>query len=302
MYYFLEISWAYVLSKIDRGVLYMLGASFLFAFMAFFVKKLSVHLSSIEIVFFRNIFAVVIVYFSFFKKPIQSKGGKPLLLFFRGMMGFLALIAYFYNITQIPLAEAITYTKTSPIFTAIFAYVFLKEELSFKGWVAIFVGFMGIVFIMKPEFGLDKHDMLGLFSGVGAALAYTSVRELREYYDTRVIVMSFALVGTIGPVIAMLVSPYIDAPSWDFLFVDFTMPSGVMWVYIVAIGVLATMSQLLMTQAYATTKAGIIGSVSYTNILFSILLGLLLGEAWPDMLMWIGIGLIIMSGLSVAKK
>ena len=280
----------------------MLGASFLFAFMAFFVKKLSVSLSSIEIVFFRNIFAVAIVYLSFFKKPVQSKGGKPLLLFFRGFMGFSALIAYFYNITQIPLAEAITYTKTSPIFTAIFAYIFLKEKLSAHAWVAIFAGFVGMVLIMKPEFGLDKHDILGIFSGIGAALAYTAVRELREYYDTRVIVMSFALVGSIAPVIAMISAPYIDAKHFDFLFSEFVMPSGIMWGYIVAIGILATMSQLLMTQAYAVTKAGIVGSVSYTNILFSILLGLFLGEDWPDMMMWIGIGLIMLSGLSVAKK
>jgi drug/metabolite transporter (DMT)-like permease len=280
----------------------MLAASFLFAFMGYFVKKLAPHMSSIEIVFFRNIFAVVIIYISFFKKPIQSKGGRPWLLVFRGLMGFSALMAYFYNITQIPLAEAITYTKTSPIFTAVFAYIFLQERLPLKGWFGVFVGFLGIVFIMKPEFGLDKYDILGILSGVGAALAYTAVRELREHYDTRVIVMSFALTGTIGALLAMVVAEFWRVPQLDFLLSPFVMPEGVLWIYIIIVGTLATLSQLLMTKAYAITQAGIVGVISYTNILFSIILGLFLGEGWPDTLMWIGISMIILSGAIISKK
>ncbi len=68
--------------------------------------------------------------------------------------------------------------------------------------------------------------MLGIFSGVGAALAYTSIRELRRYYDTRAIVMSFMGVGTVAPLILMAITPYIDTPEeLNFLFSEFVVPN-----------------------------------------------------------------------------
>jgi drug/metabolite transporter (DMT)-like permease len=233
---------------------------------------------------------------------MQQKGGKPWLLFFRGMMGFLALLAFFYNIAHIPLGDAMTWSKTSPIFTAIFAWMFLQERLSLKAWGAIGIGFVGIVFITQPSgIGFSKYDLLGLFSGVGAALAYTSIRELKNYYDTRAIVMSFMGVGTLMPLLLFGMSEFFYMPELDFVLGTFVMPQGVVWFYLIGMGVIATASQMLMTKAYSHTKAGIIGAISYTNILFSILVGTLLGDALPDMMRSFGIVLIILAGIMVAK-
>jgi len=291
------------LTKIDLGVRYMLLSSFLFAFMGAFAKLSSETMSSLEVVFFRNVFGVLFIGVMIFKKPLQHIGGKPFLLFFRGLMGFVALLAFFYNIAHIPLGDAMTFSKTSPIFTAIFAWVFLHEKLSFRGWLAVMIGFIGIVLITKPTgLGLSKTDWLGIFSGIGAALAYTSVRELKKYYDTRAIVLSFMLVGTLGPLLLMLLSPYVPQNSLDFIFAPFVMPEGITWTYIIGMGLFATLAQLYMTKAYGESQAGIVGAVSYTNIVFSIAIGLLLGDSFPDMMMLIGIILIISSGLLVAKS
>jgi len=291
------------LNKIDLGVRYMLLSSFLFAFMGAFAKLSSETMSSVEVVFFRNVFGVLLVGVMVFKKPMRHIGGKPFLLFFRGLMGFIALLAFFYNIAHIPLGDAMTFSKTSPIFTAIFAWVFLHEKLSFRGWLAVMVGFVGIVLITKPTgFGLSKTDWLGIFSGVGAALAYTSVRELKTYYDTRAIVLSFMLVGTLGPLSLMLLAPYVPQNSLDFIFAPFVMPEGIAWVYIIGMGLFATLAQLYMTKAYGESQAGIVGAISYTNIVFSILIGLILGDSFPDMMMLMGIILIVSSGLLVAKS
>ena len=280
----------------------MLIASFTFAIMGAFAKLASEHMSSLEVVFFRNIAGVIIVGAAILKKPMQHAGGKPLLLFFRGFMGFVALLAFFYNIAHISLGDAMTYSKTSPIFTAIFAWLFLREKLSIKAWIAVFVGFIGIVFITQPSgFGFSKYDWLGIFSGVGAALAYTSVRELKQFYDTRAIVLSFMLVGTIGPVVLFLISPYINIPELDFMLAKFVMPQGIVWFYVLAMGVFATVSQVLMTKAYGETKAGIVGAVSYTNIFFSILVGLFLGDALPSLTTSFGILLIVAAGIMVAR-
>ena len=290
------------IKNLNKGVKYMLIASFTFAIMGAFAKLASQSMSSLEVVFFRNIAGVILVGIAVLKKPMQHQGGKPFLLFFRGFMGFVALLAFFYNIAHIPLGDAMTYSKTSPIFTAIFAWLFLSEKLSYKGWFAIFVGFIGILFITQPSgVGFSKYDLLGIFSGIGAALAYTSVRELKAYYDTRAIVLSFMGIGTIGPVLLFFISPYLHFEELDFMLGKFVMPHGIVWLYVVAMGLFATISQILMTKAYGETKAGIVGAVSYTNILFSILVGLLLGDALPSIVSSLGIILIIFAGIMVAR-
>ncbi|MGD9719176.1 MAG: DMT family transporter [Sulfurimonadaceae bacterium] len=290
------------LRSIDTGVKYMLLASFLFALMGAFAKLASEHMSSLEVVFFRNVFGVLIIAYALYKKPMVQKGGKPWLLFFRGMMGFTALLAFFYNIAHIPLGDAMTWSKTSPIFTAIFAWMFLQEKLPLKAWGAVGIGFVGIVLITQPSgIGFSKYDLLGLFSGVGAALAYTSIRELKNYYDTRAIVMSFMGVGTLMPLLLFGMSEFFYMPELDFMLGEFVMPEGVVWFYLIAMGLIATASQMLMTKAYSHTKAGIIGAVSYTNILFAILVGMLLGDALPDFTTLCGIVLIVFAGVLVAR-
>ena len=291
-----------IIKELNSGVKYMLIASFTFAIMGAFAKLASQHMPSLEVVFFRNIAGVLLVGFAVLKTPMVQKGGRPFLLFFRGFMGFTALLAFFYNIAHIPLGDAMTYSKTSPIFTAIFAFLFLHEKLSLKGWFAIFIGFIGILFITQPSgVGFSKYDLLGIFSGVGAALAYTSIRELKNYYDTRAIVLSFMLTGTVGPIILFFISSYVEVPELDFLLGEFVMPEGVVWFYVLGMGVLATISQLLMTKAYGETKAGIVGAVSYSNILFSILVGLMLGDSLPSLLTTFGIVLIVFAGIMVAR-
>ncbi|WP_457745194.1 DMT family transporter [Sulfurimonas sp.] len=290
------------IKELNKGVQYMLIASFTFAIMGAFAKLASESMSSLEVVFFRNIAGVIVVGLAVLKNPMKHKGGKPWLLFFRGFMGFVALLAFFYNIAHISLGDAMTYSKTSPIFTAIFAWLFLSEKLSRAAWIAVFIGFIGIVFITQPSaFGFSKYDWLGIFSGVGAALAYTSVRELKQYYDTRAIVLSFMSVGTIGPLVLFFLSPYIHVSELDFMLGKFVMPHGIVWFYVIAMGLLATVSQVLMTKAYGETKAGIVGAVSYTNIFFSIIVGLFLGDALPSLMTTLGIVLIVAAGLMVAR-
>jgi len=196
-------------SNTQLAVKYMLISSFLFSFTGGFAKDLSTYMNSIEVVFFRNISGVIIILFAIYKNPLKQKGGKPFLLFIRGFVGFSALLMYFYNIAHIPLAEAMTFNKISPIFTALFSYFLLKEQLSKLGWSGILIGFVGILFITNPALdGLSKSDYFGVLSGVGAALAYTSIRELRKYYESRAIVLSFMVVGTAGPILLLFLGQF----------------------------------------------------------------------------------------------
>jgi drug/metabolite transporter (DMT)-like permease len=290
--------------NMNLGVKYMLIASFTFALMGAFAKLASEQISSLEVVFFRNLFGVLIISYTIYKSGIRSKGGKPWLLLFRGTMGFLALLTYFYNIAHISLGDAVTYSKTAPIFTALFAWLFLSEKIDKSAWIALFLGFLGIVFIAEPSGsgGFSKYDLLGIFSGVGAALAYTSIRELRNYYDTNVIVLSFVLVGTIGPLILFGIAEFYTIDELDFMLSTFVLPSGIVWLYVVGLGVLGTISQYYMTKSYAVAKAGVVGAVSYTNILFAIIVGVALGDDLPSLLTTVGIALVVFAGILVARE
>lgn len=289
-----------MIKSINIGVWYMFFASFCFALMGACAKELSVHMDSLEVVFFRNIIGVILVGISFLKMPVKQVGGKPFLLFFRGLMGFLALIAFFYNIGHISLADAMTFSRTSPMFTALLAFWFFKEKLGVKEFLALIIGFIGIIFIMKPNgLQLDLTDILGLLSGIGAALAYTSVKELKKYYDTRMIVLSFMLTGTIGPLILIALNDFIHV---EFLKATLIIPDMKMWLLIFGMGVSATIAQIYMTRAYGIAKAGVVGAVSYANILFSLCIGVIMGDALPDFWGAFGIILVIVGGILVAKE
>lgn len=289
--------------NLNKGIKYMLFASFLFALMGVAAKELSSNLSSIEVVFFRNVFGVMFILFSIYKSPLIQQGGKFWLLIFRGTAGFVALLFFFYNIAHISLGEAMTFSKTSTIFTAIFAYVFLKEKLGINGYFGVFVGFVGILFITEFDGShLEKTDYLGILSGVGAALAYTSVRELRKYYDSRAIVLSFMAVGTIFPLILMIISEFYYTQNLDFMLGKFVVPVGSDWIFIILLAIFSTYAQIFMTKAYSFAKAGIIGTISYSNIVFSIVFGMFLGDSFPSFIIVLGIILVIISGILVSKK
>jgi len=287
--------------ELKTAIKYMLIASALFSITGAFAKLLSNNMSSVEVVFFRNVTGLLIISYAIYKVPLVQVGGKAFLLFLRGFIGFSALLMYFYNIANIPLAEAQTFTKTSPIFTAIFSYYLLNEKLSLKAWTGIFIGFFGILFITGFDMlSLSKTDWLGILSGVGAGLAYTSIRELRKYYDTRMIVFSFMFIGTIGPVIIMIIAQFYQNETFDFILNTFTMPKDYDWIYILGLGLSATISQYTMTKAYSLAKSGIVGTIGYSNIIFSIFLGMFLGDSFPTLFILFGIVLIVFSGILVS--
>lgn len=290
-------------SKINEGVFFMLISAMCLALMSAFAKVLAQDLPTIEIVFFRNLLGVFLISVSLLKTPIKQEGGKPFLLFFRAAIGFIAMLSFFYNIATIPLADATTYSRMSPIFTAIFAMWFLKETIGFKGWIAISLGFIGMLLVMQPHgSGFTQNHLFGLLNAVCAALAFTSIRELKKFYDTRTIVLSFMGIGLIIPVISMLLSPYYESNFFSFMMGEFIMPQGNQWLYIIGIGITASFGQIYMTKAYGATRAGIIGAAGYSVIIFSIIIGLILGDNLPNLLALIGIIAIMSGGILIAKE
>jgi drug/metabolite transporter (DMT)-like permease len=268
-------------------------------------KILSEDISALEIVFFRNIFGVFLILYALKHTPPKRSGGKIHLLFMRGLLGFSAMILFFYTITVIPLGEAITLNKTSPFFVTVLAFFLLKEHLSKRVLLALFIGFLGTVLITKP-FGMSFSyvHFLGILGGFFAAAAYTTIKKIKEIYDSRVIVLSFVGVGAFLPAVLFLLAGHVSVPqSLAFLFPAFVVPVGVkIWTLILFMGLISTLSQWLLTKAYSSKNLSVIGVVSYTNIPFAIGFGYLLGDHFPDMLTFAGICLIIIGGILVSRK
>ena len=119
----------------------MLAGSLISALNGAVSKILADDMSAMEIVFYRNIIGVFLILYALKHTPPKLSGGKWYLLITRGMFGFSAMILFFYTITTIPLGEAITLNKTSPLFVTILAYYLLKEHLDKTTLFALLIGF-----------------------------------------------------------------------------------------------------------------------------------------------------------------
>jgi len=204
-----------------------------------------------------------------------------------------------------PLVEAITLNKTSTLFVTHLAFYILHEPLSKRTLLALLTGFLGVVLIVKP-FGMSisYEHFLGILGGFFAAAAYTTIKKIKDIYDSRVIVLSFVGIGTLLPMLLFLLAPYLSVPqTLEFLFPPFVMPTDPkIWLLIVFMAFISTLSQWLLTKAYSASNLSIIGVISFTNIPFAIGFGWMLGDALPDALTYIGISLIVFGGVLVTMN
>lgn len=285
-----------------RGILFMLCASILFACMGGSVKLLDRAYSPLHIALFRSLIGLLPILYSLYTRPaIKTKKSAPLLLAFRGIIGTFTLLLLFYNLATLTLAETITYIQSAPFFIAIFSYFFLGQKLSKIGWLAVIMGFLGVVLITRPNSNQTSIPITGILSSLMTALAYTSISKLKQMYDTRIIVLSFLFWGSLLPLF------FIILPFPEIIFIRniyYPLPEFELWsgIYLILVGLFALGGQLFLTKAYGEAKAAILGVIGYFNIVFSLGLGVLLGDRWPDKQQALGMIIIIISGILISKE
>jgi drug/metabolite transporter (DMT)-like permease len=267
--------------------LWMIAASFLFACMGVCVKLAAETHSAVEITFYRSFISLLLMYGLVRLRGVPLKTPHWRWQVTRGVVGFSALFSYFFAITLLPLATAVTLNYTSAIFLAIY--------LALAGWQtrhgmlgALAVGLVGVVLLLKPTFHADQlfGGLVGLGSGVLAGMAYFSVRELgaRGEPETRT-VFYFSLVSSVG---AGLWLAFSDIHAVD-------LHSGLI---LLGVASFATCAQLAMTRAYSRGKTMMSAALAYSTVIFSSLFGMLI---WGEVIgasSWFAIGLIILSGIA----
>ncbi|WP_228712651.1 DMT family transporter [Halarcobacter mediterraneus] len=282
------------LKSMDKGVLFMIVSALLAAFNGAVAKALSESMDPIEIVFYRNLIGFIIVLYSFKRVKASFSFTKIHLLLLRGVFGGTAMVLFFYTIATIPLGEAVVLNKTSPFFVTILAYYLMKEKINLSTFFALIIGFLGVVFIMKP-FGIEIsiEHIFGVLSGFFSAAAYATIKKIKDIYDARIIMLSFMGVGMLIPLGLYLFTPYVQFQVYTEAYI---------WFFLCLMAIISTASQWFLTKAYSLSKASIIGVVSYTNIPFALGFGVMLGDTFPDIYTFIGIVLIVIGGILVSIK
>jgi drug/metabolite transporter (DMT)-like permease len=286
-----------------KGIFYMLLAALGFATMGGFAKLLKGSFNAGQLVFYRNAVGLMVLIIGFAIKPPVNKGAKFYLLLFRGLMGTIALYTLLYCILHLPLGTAMTYSLTSAIFIALFSFLLFREYHGRIVLLAVLLGFSGMLLIYKPAIHFPwYYHAAGLLSGITSAIAYITVGRLNKYYDTRIIVLAFVLTGFLVPIIFMLVRYFAHINPDDVFFIAWRWPQGKEWLYIFSLGLAALFGQYCVTRAYGADKAGLISAVGYANIVFSVFIGMALGDAFPDYMSLSGIICIILSGVLISLE
>lgn len=286
----------------SSSVALMLFASLLFASMTVIAKQLSGRFDAVELVFFRNVIGVASILISLRQRPFRHAGGRLGLLVFRGVVGTASLYTLFYAVRTLPLGTASAYQYTYPIFLSLLSFFILGEKLNVREWTAIGLGFAGILFIFRPDVTMPlRWHLIGLTCALLTAVSYLSIRGLKTYYDTRAIVLSFMLSGMLLPIISMAAGHFL--PDSHSIFLGrFVWPEGWEWLVLLAMGFAALLGQLAMTRSLGMDKAGRVSAVGYSNIVFSLIFGLILGDPFPSWLMLLGVALIMTGGVLIAWK
>lgn len=271
----------------NLGSLWMLIAALCFAIMGALVKIGAQKFSSPELVFYRSLFGLITIwlYIAINKLPLATPVmGKHMT---RALVGFASLVLFFYAIAHLPLATAITLNYTSPLFLAVFMPLLLYEKPGKILLLALMIGFIGVSLLLKPTFNQENWfaGLMGLLSGLGAALAYVHVKQLGQLNepDWRT-VFYFTLVSAVGAGAWMLFDSF-HYVTWQ----DLTVLLG--------LGFSATIAQLAMTRAYRTGDTLVVASLAYVTVLLASFLGIIWWDEHLSLDAWLAIGLIILSGV-----
>ncbi|HEX6703670.1 MAG TPA: DMT family transporter [Albitalea sp.] len=269
----------------------MVLASLLFATMGVCVKLASAQYGSGEIVMYRGLVGALIIGAMSRWQGTSLRTAVPSMHFWRSLTGVIALCLWFYAIGNLPLATAMTLNYSSSVWMALFlvggASVLGARPVDGRLLVAVLLGFLGVALLLRPTIEQRQlwHGLIGLLSGMVSATAYLQITALgRAGEPEGRIVFYFSVGGVLGGALIASLTGW-HAHSWSGL--------GLL----LAVGVLATVAQLLMTRAYARGRPLVNASLQYLGIAFSFVYGVLL---FGDPVTWLalaGMLLIVAAGV-----
>jgi drug/metabolite transporter (DMT)-like permease len=284
-----------VWSRIPLGVRFMIGSALAFSVMSALVKHAGVRLASQELVFARSVVAIVISIALLRRAGVHTLGTRRWLLLARGIWGYAALSCGFYAMTKLPLAEATMIQYLHPVFTAVLAAVVLGERADRSLVASVLLGSAGVLLVTRPAFLFDAGgatlDSLGVAAALGGAVltavAYVGVRELSRTEHSLVIVLWFPLVSLPASLPATLAQGV-----W---------PRGFEWLALLGVGVFAQVGQVCLTRGLALEPVGRAMAISYVQIAFATLWGVIFFGEVPGVATLLG-SLLVIFGTAIGAR
>ena len=274
-----------------KAIILNISAWIMLPFMDAIAKYLSTGLPFFQITWARYFFTVILVFpfmLLFFKDQLKWTEN-PKLQFYRGLTLFFANICFFYSISIISMAKALTLAFVAPLITTVLSPYFLGEKVGIRRWSAVVIGFLGILVVIRPgliEFNLASISAVGTGCFYGVYLIIT-----RKLHSTDSPLLTLLLTGVVGAIIGSFIVPVV----W-------VNPTMIQWSWLILMGLFACLGHILLIYSLKYADASKLAPFGYIEIVPNIILGFYFFNDFLDMYSFLGLIIIISSGLYVIRR
>jgi drug/metabolite transporter (DMT)-like permease len=251
-------------------------------------KHLSTEIHFLEVVWGRYFFMVVIsvpITFVFFKNHLSWPKNINIQLA-RSFFLFLSTILFFYAISVISLAEALTLAFVSPLIVTLLSAILLKEQVGYRRWTAVIVGFIGAIIVIRPGF---NEISLATFAGLGTGITYAfyviTTRKLSSI-DSPLLTLIFT--GLSGAIIISIIVPFV----W-------ITPNYTQWLFLIGLAAVGTLGHFFLILSLNFAEASKLAPFAYFEIVTNIIIGYYFFGDFPNKWIWLGLVFIISSGIYI---
>ena len=256
-----------------------------------FAKYLSSDLPVLQITWARYFFTVAFtlpIMFFFFRKNLVWTD-KPKLQLIRGLILLTANVCFFYSISIISLAKALTLAFIAPLIVTAFSQIFLGEKVGFRRWSAVIIGFIGSMVVIRPGFvEINLASLAALGTGVMYGFYLIITRKLSSSDNP---LLTLLLTGVVGAIIISFVMPFV----W-------IKPTLNQWSMMAAIGIFACVGHLFIILSLKYADASKLAPFSYFEIVTNIIIGYYFFSDFPDKWTFLGLFIIILSGIYISRR
>lgn len=274
-----------------KAIIFNLLAWVMLPVMDGFAKYLSSDMPVLQITWARYFFTVVFtlpVMMLFFRNKLVWTD-KPKLQIIRGLVLLAANICFFYAISVISLAKALTLAFVAPLIVTAFSPIFLGERVGVRRWTAVIIGFIGSLVVIRPGFvEINLASLSALCTGIMYGFYLIITRKLSTSDNS---LLTLLLTGTVGLVVISLTMPFI----W-------INPSPLQWSLMAGIGLFACIGHLFLILSLKYADASKLAPFSYFEIITNIIIGYYFFNDFPDNWTFLGLFIIILSGIYISRR
>ena len=274
-----------------KAIIFNLLAWVMLPIMDGFAKYLSADLPVLQITWARYFFTVAFTFpimFFFYRNQLKWSD-KPKLQIIRGLILLIANICFFYSISVISLAKALSLAYVAPLIVTAFSPMFLGEKVGFRRWSAVVIGFVGSLVVIRPGFvEINLASLAALGTGVMYGFYLIITRKLSTSDNP---LLTLLLTGIVGAVIISCVMPFV----W-------VNPTLNQWSMMAAIGVFACIGHLFLILSLKYADASKLAPFSYFEIITNIIIGYYFFSDFPDSWTFLGLFIIVLSGIYISRR